>query len=373
MAIIRPVRRLPLPAATLAGAGQLARQALGPIAGATVQIVSTATSYLAQRAAALAVGQWSEMDVSATGLNSGNPRPLESVLDDAAIDWTNKAGWDPVTGRVIIVSEGAGAPGPMLTWYDAATDTWGRGAPYPSQIGHGYDNQAINVAGRRYYKTKYPGGVVLQVDLDADLAAAPYLAEIGGAPRGIDFHGAAFHPSLGAQGSLVHVANGGAILRYDVASGVWTTLASGLNISGYHTMAVYHPGMDVVACGPGDGTGVTSDIYLVSAAGAVTLLAQSGRPYAKLNFIHDLFDTSGALCAPSPRNNELIFYFEGGPGDVYALDLASGAWAARAQAPAPFSAQGFGYALVVPIETYAVHMIVQYVAGGGSRVFLHKP
>ena len=299
-------------------------------------------------------------------------------LGHTAIDWAGKGCYDPIGRQVMWASCGAGnnsAGGYVyntFATYSEASNLWtaNRGFQAPGEsntnpIGHMYDSNCIDVAGRRFYKKKFGAAEILVYDLDARswIGVIPSPADEASYARdgGMDIV-----PTRGAKGAIWLVSwrrsdNLPQLWEYDIATQRWSTLISGGAFgapTGNVAIMSYNPrafgGVGAVLIGNGAGT------WTVRAD--TIALATAGTPPRPLTLPHD-----GHLCRDPSSGGWLLVASD---GYLYATD--GSVWSRRSQLPGALGNPSHQQPVVVtPVDQYGVVWIVTS-QGSGGRAWIYK-
>ena len=341
------------------------------------------------------------------GLNNRLPHPTSRIPCDATedgqsafhtiVDWCGKGVYDPTTRRVQWIGKGTGnASGGyvynVLAIYDEIKDSWSaiRGFKSPEQstatfgIGHTYDNNCIDIKGRRHYKKQFndvagSSGKFYVYNLDSGTFESG-ISGPSGDPGSDSFGPADFLPQRGAQGSIwyAHGTQGSSrtmISEYSVANRSWSTLApqgtfpAFPRYMGSGGVMSYNPrafgGMGGVLLG-----GASEIVYLIRADTtsrnlATTVTAGAGAPIAVG------FGFGGShLCRDPSGSGWLLFVGAGGLNRVY--HFAGTNWTPRASLPLELPGNPF---IVIPIDDYGVVWVIKSRPSNVNepRAWLYKP
>lgn len=321
-------------------------------------------SELEAAANSLAAGEYCELDT--TGLVGNDLRPDTGY--DSMLVWTTTGVWDPVGLEMRWVGRQAGSgmsARPMRHLvYSEASNTWARADVGTfGMTGHGYDHNAVVPStGRSYFRDwGYPGNIYYYTDGDA-LDSWTYVTNLSGQAC---CSGLAWFPDLdlggGETGGLILADDTGGVQAY--IDGGWTELAgSGLGYGILHAIAEYNPVYGVVVFGGGTFTGGSSssnDLFTVASDGTVAAL-DSTCPTA----IGAASGDEGPLVV-DPASGDLLVY------DKSALtwreyDWDAGTWSVASAVPAMTVSNNATRAIVTPVSTYNVLMIVQDEGGGST-------
>lgn len=313
------------------------------------------------------------------------------------VDWCGKGVYDPITRRAQWMGKGTGnSPGGyvynVLAIYDEVKDSWSarRGFKSPGQsaatfgIGHTYDNNCIDVRGRRHYKKQFNeagggSGKFYVYNLDSDTFETGFPGPRGD-PGSNSFGPADFIPPRGAQGSIwyAHGTNSNSrtmLSEYSVSLGSWATLApqgtfpAFPRYMGSGGVMSYNPrafgGVGGVLLG-----GASQTVYMIRADAtsvnlATTVMEVAGAP------IPVGFGSGGShLCRDPSGSGWLLFVGSGGLNRVYHFDRTT--WTAKAVLPPQLPGNPF---IVIPIDDYGVVWLIKSRPSDVKepRAWLYKP
>jgi hypothetical protein len=349
--------------------------------------VTVSTSALQIAASQLAAGSFAPFEQPSLSSRAAHPvsgRQCDVTEDGAgfvghtAIDWAGKGCYDPVNRQVMWASCGAGnnsAGGYVYNTfaaYNEASNVWtaSRGFQAPGEsntnpIGHMYDSNCIDVAGRRLYKKKFGAAEILVYDLDARnwTSVIPSPADEASSSRdgGMDIV-----PTRGARGAIWLVSwrrsdNLPQLWEYDIAAQRWSILVSGgafgaptgnVAVVSYNRRAFGGVGAVLVGNGAGTWT-VRADTLAIGST------ASPPRPLTLPHDGHLSRDPSGSgwLLAAS---------------DGYLYGTDGSAWTRRSRLPGTLGNPGHQQPVVVtPLDQYGVIWIVTS-QGSGGRAWIYK-
>lgn len=328
-----------------------------------------------------------------SGLTSRAAHPSSrnsvNVLEDGrnpngyqVLGYCGKGNYDPVTRRVLWMGCGASSganqnwsPGAYVwntrTTFTEATNGWTadrsfRGAEEGTgaeAIGHQYDGNCINVAGRRMYKLKKDTNKIYVFDLDRNVM----LNSING-PSGISgsstWGALEVVPTRGASGSIWlanwNGSNDLQVWEYDLARGSWSGLFGSQRFGGVTDgpSMSYNPrafgGSGGVMLGNG-GAAWTINCSTLAVTGValpggrrIDVAAGEASGFCR--------DPGGVGWLKFSDNTKTVYRWDGSR------------WEARASLATP-STGSFGDFIVVPIDTYGVVWLISYSAGPAAWLY----
>lgn len=269
------------------------------------------------------------------------------------LEYADNASWDPVHKKLFFL----GAPHYCWPWkfliYDDASNQWSTG-PLPasgmqaggSQIGHGYDNNALDpVTGDAFHEPynsrtiyRYSGGS-WSTYTTVPSSNVPSLSIT---------YGLAYFPEMGG---LVFTQGNGPCCFFNSTTRQWSTLTQSFSSGSYHIMSAYDPVHHVVLFGGGNGS---TSLYAVNASGTVTRKSNAPTGYGVNTTIFKSDPVTGKLI--------LIPY---GSGTAYEYEYDSDAWTTFSGNRPPFTP---GIGITASISTYGVVMVVNR----NATVYLYK-
>ena len=350
--------------------------------------VTVSTSSLQVASGALASGSFVKFDQPS--LSARSPHPTSGIACDVtedgaqfvghpSIDWAGKGCYDPVSRRVMWASCGAGnlRDGGYAfnthAIYSEQTNAWSvrrafqaPGGAGSNPIGHMYDSNCIDVAGRRFFKKAFPTAEILEFDLDADTWLGVFPSPSDEAPYARD-GGMDVVPTRGPRGSLWQVVcrradNRPQLSECDLSNRRWSVLIPGGSLgapAGNGSFLSYNPRAFEGAGGALIGTSVGAFIVRADTL-EIKVASPPPRPLA---LPHD-----GHLCRhPSGPG----WVLAGSDGLLYTCDGSS--WTERVRLPGILGTSGHRQPLVVvPIDAYGVIWLITTQNSAG-RSWLYKP
>jgi hypothetical protein len=375
----------------------------------TIGVNAAATSVLQQKAQSASAGftafhGHSTLDAtdatlssSAGGLNFAVAHPTSGILCDptedgassaahTAIDWGAKGVYDPTSRKVMWASCGAGnnfAGGKVYntqpiyheTGANAGTWTVNRNFQSPNEsntnpIVHLYDGNAIDVAGRRFYRNKFPESLVMAYDLDAQA----WVNGFAGAPEAGSYRTGAleFIPTRGSNGALwCYGMNSGFVPRVWeklMPSGSWTEIISGIGASYSSVPMSYNPralgGAGAVLLGGVSG----SAAYIVNTTGTPAATATATAPTNNFGAPYNAH-----LCREPLGSGWLYF---SNAGRLHRC-TDGGVWSDIGPLPGKLAATNHSVPfIVVPIDDYGIVWVIAAGDSNGAatpRAWIYKP
>jgi hypothetical protein len=349
--------------------------------------VTISTSALQIAASQLAAGGFASFEQPSLSIRTAHPVSglLCDVTEDGAgslghtaIDWAGKGCYDPISRQVLWASCGAGNNSAggfahnTLATYSEAGNTWtaSRGFRAPGEsntnpIGHMYDSNCVDVAGRRLYKKKFGAAEILVYDLDSrswtGVISSPSDEASYARDGGMDIV-----PTRGAKGAIWLVSwrrsdNLPQLWEFDIASQRWSILVSGgafgapsgnVAIVSYNPRALDGAGGVLVGNGAGCWT-VRADTLAVSATAG---------PPRSLTLPHD-----GHLSRDPTGGGWLLVSSDG-----YLYGTTGSTWARLSRLPGVLGTPNHQQPVVItPLDQYGVVWIVTS-QGSGSRAWIYK-
>lgn len=350
--------------------------------------VTVSTSLLQVTAGQMAANTFTAFEQPS--LSARSPHPKSGLLCDVtedgaaylghtAIDWAGKGCYDSIGRKVMWASCGAGnnsAGGAAYNThavYSEASNTWTavRGFQAPGEgntnpIGHMYDSNCIDSAGRRFYKKKFGAPEILVYDLNAakwvDCLPSPGDEASYARDGGMDFI-----PTRGATGALWLISwrsgdNLPQLWECDLATKRWSVIGSGgsFGTSGGSNISLlsYNPR---AFGGKGGALASTSDGAWTVRADTLQRSSAGTRPRSLL------MPYDGHVCRDPVGQGWL---YASDDGSLYQCDGSS--WTRRAALPGRLGSNGNKTPFVmVPIDAYGVVWIIA-AAGSGTRAWLYR-
>lgn len=296
-----------------------------------------------------------------------------------AIDWAGKGCYDPVSRRVMWASCGAGnmrAGGAAFNThavYSEASNAWtvSRGFQAPGEsntnpIGHMYDSNCIDVAGRRFYKKKFGAAEILSYDLDGSRWAEAFPSPSDEANYALD-GGLDFVPGRASAGALWLISwrrsdNAPQLWEYGIAERRWSVLIAG----GAFGSA---PGSNtsLISFNP-RAFGGTGGALVAHPRGTWTVRADSPTAQATSQAPRNLaMPHDGHVCRDPAGAGWLYACSDG-----YLYSCDGSAWTRRSPLPGRLGSPSNQLPFVmVPIDAYGVVWFVTS-QGTGARAWIYK-
>ena len=299
--------------------------------------------------------QWEKIHTCGTGCTSN----LFAYSDNAV--------WDPTSKQLLFL--GASHYGPWrFVAYSAISNTWSviNNLPNPCMsdpvaytsncIGHGYDNNAIDVQKGYFYHHQSNTYRVFKYDIGNDIwSELPELPHPYDTRKG---HGTAleYFPEMGG---LIRVYSG-SVRFFDEQTNTWSLLAKDVPMGSYHNIAKYNPVHKVILLGGGNNGFRT--IHRLDATGKITQLNPA--PI-------DLSSGTSSVETVDPVSGKYLVMND----DVfYAYDIMSDSWELL-NAPVPWG-DGTNWSIsrvvATPVSEYGVTMFVKGWDYKDGQVFLYK-
>jgi hypothetical protein len=339
-------------------------------------------SVLALAAAGLTPGNL--VTISASTLNTLHPLrgiyPNEGVTGVISVDWSLGAAYDQISKKGYC----AGAPAGWsvdnnhtsgICVFDLNNNHWYRILnPWDISIGHAYDGNAIDPDGILYKSYFSTSGDILRFDTTTELilppiTGAPYTMGTAGSWPWETVSAIAFHPNLGASGSLVFQnVSRTRTLRWDKATEVWSVLVSeNTPANTNYPYSHYNPIGDVVVTG---GVGAGEPLHIVHANGTVT---QSANIPVDI-FTGVAYANNRAIFLPDPNSSKSLLFCPN-DGNIYELETTTGVWSAGIPMPTAMAADNcrmLADKVALSIPEYNCILIATYYSGGNSTVNLYR-
>jgi len=329
-------------------------------------------SRLSEIAARLAPGRWATLNNSsdASGfkpaLLCAELKQGEHLCGDNILNYAGEGQWDPSRHELHFIGAGHLRETKHIA-YDEAANRWKlepnppwncKGQPGCTQyasLGHNFDAVTMNpatgdidvrlpgYAGAPLYRWRRDSGEwqpLLPAPATAYTMALEYFPEMGG---------------------LVLVGGGHVYLLRDGAT-EWSTLAEGLPMGSYSSVASYNPAKHAIVFGGGDSDqGYTSrDFYRLDAEGKVTRLASAPEPFG--------IQLSQLVYDPGSQRELLMTR----SGKVYDYDLADDAWRPVATSLPTNPKRPVQWTAVVAVPTYGVVLLLAQHDFDDYRVHIYR-
>lgn len=365
--------------------------------------VSVVSSTSALQTAALGLASNTFVEFSGNGLAARVAHPasgnMVNVLEDGrdpngyqVLGYSGAGNYDPTSRRVLWMGTGASS-GSNQNWaagayrwntrpiFNELTNAWtaDRSFRAPNEgtdegaIGHQYDSNCINVAGRRMYKYRnYHAGIyVYNLDTGAMENNIPV-------PSGLNTNNwwcpMEFIPTRGAAGALwlwawpSGVGNSMAMYEYNLATSTWTQIIGTSAFAGILTDPDYGPVMRYNPRAFGGAGGV-----LVAGYTGARLVRCDTLVVTSIGFGPGTPDMQAGYNSGLCRNpaGDGWLQFHNASGRVWRYSFASG-WENRAPLPAFLSAGTPQNFIAVPIDTYGVAWLVSHNSGS-PKAALYRP
>ncbi|MBK7549802.1 MAG: hypothetical protein IPI20_19250 [Rhodoferax sp.] len=327
---------------------------------ATLALPATAST-LGDAAAQMQPGDWRVLNQAGDGAGFEFSLLVSCAADcgDNILNYTDKGMWNPLTREIQFIGKGHLRELKHISyseannrWSQEAQPNWDCGRAVPCwSIGHGYEHSTINPANGDIYQRLFNSPEVYKwtraTKTWSRLPVAPNL-EVAIALQ--------YFPEMGG---LVMVG-GGQVAFYRESTGTWSSLATGLAMGGYHTVASYSPIHKIVVLGGGNGS---TSLYRLSANGTVSSIANA--PIG--------VGISQSIFTVDPVSGKFLLF--GSSREFFEYNPTTNGWSSVASSSVPMFRGGSNailYRAAVPIST---HGVIAFLAEGGSadsRVFLYR-
>jgi hypothetical protein len=308
---------------------------------------SARPSALSTLAASMQPKAWAQL--TTTGLSTALGG--YSGCSTSPLEYADNAVWDPVHKKFYFL----GAPHYCWPWkfliYDEAANQWSTGTlpasgmnAGGSQIGHGYDHNAVDPATGDVFHKPYNSSAIYRYSNGSwsTYTTFPYSYSITG--------GLSWFPEMGG---LVYIQNASPQATFfNASTRQWSQLAANLVLGSYQEMSAYDPVHHVILFG--GGSGGNNNWYAVTAAGAV--VKKASPPVTS-------FCVNADILKPDPVTGKIIL-IPYGSGTAYEYDYPSDTWSTFSGNRPPFTP---GISISAPVSTYGVIMLVT-----NSSVYLYK-
>lgn len=293
-------------------------------------------SVLSDAAAALKPGQWVELNTNGWNSNMDLIDVTGASGSTLATDWSDNLCWAPTIGQVLYLGAGHLRPHKFIR-YRESDNTWYGDANIPACFKdggygcftHGYDIQAIDPAGGRFFYVT--GGKTYQLNLATETWSILNSRTLNRFGMALDY--------FQALGILV-IANGGGVYTNEMDDSPWTTLASGLVMGPYHNKSVHSGRYKKLFFGGGN---YSSDLYSMDTGLNITKLPNAP------GVIHVAFST----LTTDPLTGQVL-YIPDGEAKLYAFDPEINAWIPGPPPPFINISTNNQHALATPIPEYGV-------------------
>jgi hypothetical protein len=233
---------------------------------------------------------------------------------------------------------------------------------------HFYSSNAMDDDGVVYKMRRTSSSLITTFDTRTGLEVTNTIpappTNLGGVSNSWNLvHGIAYFPTMGANGSLVHVnSSEGRINRLDLDTEVWTNLAINKNISPSSGTAHYNRFSDQVVV---TGGGVNSGTYIIESDGTVI-----DAPNIPVTISSD----SNFVSHPSASKSLL---YSQSDSKVYTCDYSDTgniSWDAGVAATGELATViGSPNMVVSTIDGLGTILLQSYSPDGNSKVVIHKP
>jgi hypothetical protein len=305
----------------------------------------SASTAIADAAAALAPGDWSAVNVVGASTISTNAAPYNRPpfvgLDPSAgtrniLDWPGKAMWDSQSGDWWYSGGGAlqsqAAGGMTIVRYQSSTDTFrawqgltvnSDGIWYPYNEAHCFDAADIHVPTRRIYRRMKYAAQSGPVDGLGWFNVDTFASGVIPMPSARDqYWTVCVHDGWGSSGSVLSFGNAFNFQRYDIAAGTFSTV----NVNSYPQeggLSIYHAGYVYYTGGT-----LNSNLYRIAANGTITTLGTTPVPMS-----NSYLAASGAIL--SSLGNYIYAFC--GDGAIRRYDPAGNSWSSVGSMPWRFA------------------------------------
>lgn len=308
------------------------------------------TTELEKLAAGLKPGEWGKLETRDYN------RELIRVGGHHIYQYTHDGQWDPVRDEFVFLGQGHYSDLKMIVysakengWSALPTPSWWKVDPEKGRgpIGHAYDNNALDPAGRIFYHQQYNSPDVHRFDLDERRWIESLTVDTSdGFQKGGHSSALSFFPEIG---SLVRAHRNGHVVQYRVKDGQWEHASrQDLPLNKLHPFSQYIPVHKCVLFGGGNGVG---NIYRFNADGKISEVAAP--PFESLDSTHRYVITV------DPVSGEMLVIVNvpdtDHSGKLFALDLKENAWR-QAAATVPCS----GSMIAAPLTDHGVVMVCSY-------------
>lgn len=245
-----------------------------PSRARTVGSPPSGTSALAVAASGMSSGQWQQYAPAGGGLGLFVGGPTSGIRTGYA----SSMAYDPIGKQIHFIGCDHNQTSKHIV-FDEASDAWsllqdpmpwGQPSDGSGTTAHGYNHSVWDTTNGKLWHRPYGGTDWRRKDGATTWGTVGYG---GGGPlfNASAALGAAFHPNLGPNGSLVicQLENGadGACMTTDPVTLAHTVRSSTLTgVGDYHNFALYGPGVDLVWMGSGNGSAKN---WTINASGTV--------------------------------------------------------------------------------------------------------
>lgn len=330
----------------------------GSGAGGVGPTADCGASLLAAEAAALGVGQFTELAV--TGYD-------DALLDAGGghhiLQYSDKGVWDPNTCQALFVGGGhltqvkyIAYRGSDNTWFHAPNPSWwcdvdAAANPYECAT-HAYGHNALNPATGEMFFRKFNSSAVFDHQVEGVLSGAwGQLPPLPSSPSACIATALEYFPEMN---KLVYVdCNAGDLYLIGPGDSSWQLVSGPFPMGPYHNYAVYDRIHQVVMFGGGNGSAAMSILH---ADGTVTPAAS-----APHTFHPEAQGSDYKILTVDPASGDYLAYAPA--GEMARYDVTSNTWSSLpVVAPA-------GLNIAIPIPSYNVVMFLQRAP---AKVYLYK-
>jgi hypothetical protein len=304
---------------------------------------------LGDLAASLKPNSWSVLNTENIGEALGNSGGINGFI----FGYTDGGAYDPISEQWLFVGGDHAGP-PRFVTYSAKTNAW-RIESKPSFLGsgtcHGYDHSAIDPDRGIFYTRLFGGDNIYKYNI-----ASKSWSTVTSGANDACCTGMEYFPEMGG---LVY-ATDGRIRFYDISSGQWSVLASGLPTTAYHQVAEYNPVHKVVIAGGGN---ASNQLYKVDAKGNVTPIAQPS------------FSITPAAATLTVDPVSGLFLVLAKDQKLYGYNVRTDQWSVvwnyvplKMFFTVAFPAYNYGVTVWVSAEKFSTPMVAVYKGAGSSTV-----
>lgn len=327
---------------------------------------------LADLAASMAPGEWTQMTPTPAGLDLFVGGPTSGIKTG----YSTKMAHDATDRRLFWIGCDHNQEQSFLL-YDEAANTWTMQptTPFAAPTKHGYEHTTWDSTHGALWHRPFGTGGAYRWDGGAAWSFVDYTSELS-------YHSAAngfeFFPDLGVNGSLMvfQVENGtdGELIGIDPVTQEITTYAGGGALAGVgdpHNFAHYNPVSQLVWFGGGNGS---LHNWRIDASGTVTQLTDAPSDVGTLGP-----GNGNSLMVANPKNGGFIVFHSSTVSFDVDLDGA-GTWTPRSDAAEAWVENIFDPSQVVwgtvaaALHNYDVIVFIKsYSEGSAAEMWVYKP